>query len=203
MPLIENLISEKWLKSSRIIKAFRKIKREDFLPEDLKDSSELDIALPIGFNQTISQPQVVALMLELLDAQEGNNVLDIGSGSGWTSSLLTELVGENGAVTAVEIIPELKELGEKNASRYNFKNVEFILADESKRYEKKAPFDRILISAVAEKVQDYWLEQLKEGGNLVFPMDSSIWKYSKIVQGRFKKQEYPGYVFVPLMEKYE
>jgi len=108
MPLIENLISEKWLKSSRIIKAFRKIKREDFLPEDLKDSSELDIALPIGFNQTISQPQVVALMLELLDAQEGNNVLDIGSGSGWTSSLLTELVGENGAVTAVEIIPELK-----------------------------------------------------------------------------------------------
>lgn len=203
MPLIENLISEKWLKSSRIIKAFRKIKREDFLPEDLKDSSELDIALPIGFNQTISQPQVVALMLELLDAQEGNNVLDIGSGSGWTSSLLTELVGENGAVTAVEIIPELKELGEKNASRYNFKNVEFILADESKRYEKKAPFDRILISAVAEKVQDYWLEQLKEGGNLVFPMDFSIWKYSKIAQGRFKKQEYPGYVFVPLMEKYE
>ncbi|MFH1582544.1 MAG: protein-L-isoaspartate O-methyltransferase [bacterium] len=200
MTLIENLISEGWLKDPRIIKAFKEIERKDFLSEDFKDASELNTALPIGFEQTISQPQVVVFMLELLEVREENNVLDVGSGSGWTSSLLASLVGEKGRVTAVEIIPELKELGKKNASKYNFKNIEFVLADGSKGYEKKAPFDKILVSATTEKVHDSWKEQLKIGGTLVFPMHSSIWKYSKRNNGEFEKEEYPGYVFVPLVK---
>lgn len=204
MTLVENLINEGWLKSPRIIKAFRKIERKDFLPEELKDESELNAPLPIGFKQTISQPQVVAFMLELLGVEEGDNVLDIGSGSGWTSSLLSELVGQKGKVTAIEVIPELKELGEKNTFKYNFKNIEFVLADGSKGYKKNAPFNKILVSASLaaskdRKEENSWLEQLKRGGNLVFPMDSSIWKYSKKAEDKFKKEEYPGYVFVPLV----
>ena len=88
MNLIDNLISEGWLKSPRIIEAFRKIKREDFLPDHLKDLAQLNEALPIGYGQTISQPLVVALMLELLEPKEGEKILDIGSGSGWTTALL-------------------------------------------------------------------------------------------------------------------
>ncbi len=86
MPLIESLIEEGWLKTPNIIEAFKKIKRVDFLPQEVKDLAELNEALPIGYSQTISQPLVVAFMLEQLNPQPGDKILDIGSGSGWTSS---------------------------------------------------------------------------------------------------------------------
>ena len=92
MALVDILIQGGWLKTPRIIEAFYKIKRKDFLPEEMKDLAELNEALPIGFGQTISQPLVVAFMLELLQPQEGEKILDIGSGSGWTSALLAHIV---------------------------------------------------------------------------------------------------------------
>ena len=93
MDLIENLIKDGWLKSPKIIDAFKKIKRVDFLPEELKDSADLNTALPISYGQTISQPLVVAFMIEQLNPKEGDKVLDIGSGSGWTTALLSHIVG--------------------------------------------------------------------------------------------------------------
>ncbi|PIW35188.1 MAG: protein-L-isoaspartate O-methyltransferase, partial [Candidatus Nealsonbacteria bacterium CG15_BIG_FIL_POST_REV_8_21_14_020_37_12] len=84
MNLIDSLIGGGWLKTPRIIEAFRRIKRVDFLPKDLEDLAELNEALPIGYGQTISQPLVVAFMLEQLEPKEGDKILDIGSGSGWT-----------------------------------------------------------------------------------------------------------------------
>ena len=146
MSLIDDLIQDKWLESSATIEAFKKIRREDFLPKDMKDLAELDEALPIGYGQTISQPLVVAFMLEKLEPKEGDKILDIGSGSGWTTALLGEIVGEKGKVIAVEIIPELKEFGEKNVAKYNFierGRAEFIFADGSKGYEKEAPYKKI------------------------------------------------------------
>ncbi len=86
MFLIDELIDDGWLKTPEIIEAFRKIKRADFLPEDLKKSAELNEALPIGYGQTISQPLVVAFMLEQLSPQPGDKILDVGSGSGWTTA---------------------------------------------------------------------------------------------------------------------
>ena len=86
MALINSLIQEGWLKTERYIEAFKKIKRADFLPEEIKDLAELNEALPIGFNQTISQPLVVAFMIELLKPKEGEKILDVGSGSGWTAA---------------------------------------------------------------------------------------------------------------------
>ncbi len=146
MSLIDKLILEGWLRTPRIIEAFKKIKRVDFLPENLKDLAELNEALPIGFGQTISQPLVVAFMLELLQPREGEKILDIGSGSGWTSCLLGEIVGKKGKVIAIERIPELKEFGEKNASKYNFVKegrVKFFCQDGTKGFKKEAPFDKI------------------------------------------------------------
>ena len=102
MALIDSLIQEGWLKTPRIIEAFRKIKRVDFLPEDMKDLAELNEALPIGYGQTISQPLVVAFMLEQLEPRPGDKVLDIGSGSGWTTALLAEVVGHGGRVIAID-----------------------------------------------------------------------------------------------------
>ena len=202
MNLIDSLIEQGWLKTPRIIEAFRKIKRVDFLPEDMKDLAELNEALPIGFGQTISQPLVVAFMLEQLIPEEGERVLDVGAGSGWTSALLGEIVGSEGKVIAIDIVPELVEFGKRNVAKYNFIKkgiVEFICADGSKGYKKELPFDKILVSATAQEVSLAWREQLKVGGRIVTPIGSSIWRFTKKSEREFEEIEYPGFAFVPLI----
>ncbi len=202
--LIDHLIKQGWLKTPLIIDAFRRIKRADFLPEGMKDLAELNEALPIGYGQTISQPLVVAFTLELLESKKGEKILDVGSGSGWTTALLAEIVGENGKVIAVETIPELKEFGEKNVSKYNFiekGTAKFICADGSKGYEAEAPFDKILASASAQKLPEAWKGQLKINGRIVAPIGDSIWLFVKKSETEFTEKEHPGFVFVPLIEK--
>ena len=203
--LVDSLIEEGWLKTPRIIEAFRKIKRKDFLPEDTKHLAELNEALPIGFGQTISQPLVVAFMLEKLEPDKNDRVLDIGSGSGWTTALLAEIVGENGTVFSFEIIPELMEFGKKNVEKYNFlekRIVKFFCDDGSNGYREKAPYDKILVSAALHKeLPQAWKRQLEVQGRIVVPIGSSIWLFVKKSEDKFQQYEYPGFAFVPLVEK--
>jgi protein-L-isoaspartate(D-aspartate) O-methyltransferase len=212
MSLIDSLIKEGWLKTPRIIEAFRAIKREDFMPLDMRDLAESNEAFPIGFGQTISQPLTVAFMLEHLQPQPGDKILDIGAGSGWTTALLAHIVGKQGKIIAIEVIPELKEFGGKNVSKYNFiekRIVKFICADGSKGYPNFAAcpelaegFDKILASASAEKLPQEWKEQLKNGGRLVTPIASSIWLFIKKSSTEFEEREFPGFAFVPLIESH-
>jgi protein-L-isoaspartate(D-aspartate) O-methyltransferase len=204
MTLINDLIEQGWLKTDRIIKAFKEVKREDFVPEDIKNLSEINEALPIGFGQTISQPLVVAFMLEKLEPKPGDKILDIGSGSGWTSALLASIVGDKGKVIGMEIIPELREFGYKNASGYNFiKNgiLNFVCDDGRNGYLKEAPYDAILCSAGTDNVPHALENQLKIGGKIVIPINNSICVFTKTSENNFEKQEYPGFVFVPLVSK--
>lgn len=204
MELIDSLIRGGWLKTQRIINAFQKIRRVDFLPDETKNLAELNEALPIGYGQTISQPLVVVFMLELLQPQEGEKILDIGSGSGWTTALLAKMVGEKGKVVAIELIPELAEFGKKNIEKYNFikkEIVEHFCTDGSKGYEKEAPYDKILASATTAKLPEAWKKQLKIGGKIVVPIGNSIWLFIKKDQNEFEEKEYPGFVFVPLISK--
>ena len=232
MSLIDDLIEGGWLKDDRIISAFTKIKRVDFVTPGMEELSQLNEALPIGFGQTISQPLVVGFMIELLDPREGEKILDVGSGSGWTTALLAELVGEMGKVVAVELIPELKTFGEANVRKYDFVErgiAQFICGDGSKGYKSQAPFDKILASASIQSVKvdeagaregkedksssspfagaregkeipPEWKDQLKIGGRIVTPIDSSIWLFVKKSETEFEKTEYPGFVFVPFVE---
>lgn len=205
MALIDELIKNEWLKTPGIIRAFREIKRADFMPEDIKHLAELNEALPIGQGQTISQPLVVAFMMELLQPAEGDKILDIGSGSGWTSALLGELVGPQGKIFSLEIVPGLKRFGENNVAKYNFISsgrVEFLEKDGSKGYAEQAPFDRILCSAAAQKeIPTAWKKQLKNGGKIVTPLGTFIVLLTKESEDKFTKEEYSGFAFVPLIER--
>lgn len=204
MPFIDNLISSGWLKTECLINAFRKIKREDFLPPDKKELAELNVPIPIGHSATISQPLVVAFMLELLQPQKGEKILDIGSGSGWTTALLAEIVGREGKVIGIEVVPELVDFGKKNILRYNFikgGRVEIKLGDGRKGDKKNAPFDKILVSAEAEELVPSWREQLKEEGRIVAPISNTICLFKKERGGRIISEEHKGFIFVPLVKK--
>lgn len=200
MSLIDFLVKNKWLKTPIIIQAFEQVNREDFMPEEVKGFSEENEAIPIGSGQTISQPLTVAFMLEQLEPKEEDNILDVGSGSGWTTALLSFIVGNKGKVTAIEVIPELKEFGEKNAAEFVKKGIaKFILGDGSLGYKKEAPYDKILVSASASKVPLALKEQLKVGGRMVIPVKESIFTIIKKSEKEFEQIEHEGFVFVPLV----
>lgn len=171
--------------------------------EGLKSEADINAPLPIGYGQTISQPLTVAFMLELLEPREGDKILDVGSGSGWQEAMLAEIAGEKGKVYAVERIPELKTLGENNAKKYHFKNIEFILGDGSMGLEKESPFDKIIVAAMADEIPEELKRQLKIKGRLVIPAGGSIWLIVRDDKNKFTEQEFPGFVFVPLVRDCE
>ncbi|MDX1608019.1 MAG: protein-L-isoaspartate O-methyltransferase [Candidatus Spechtbacterales bacterium] len=197
--LIKTITEKGFLKTPEIIKAFQKIDRADFVrPEKLSEAYE-DYPLPIGNGATISQPSTVAFMLENLQPKKGDKVLDIGSGSGWTTALLAEIIGSEGKVYGIEIVPELVEFGQKNLKKYKFNNASINHAEEGRLgLPKHAPYDKILISAAAEKKPYELTEQLKTGGNIIVPVISSIWKMHKVSEDKIKEEEFSGFNFVPL-----
>lgn len=198
--LIEKLIRKNYLQTPQIIEAFYKIDRADFVPPDLKSEAYINAPLPIGLGQTISQPLTVAFMLELLQPQKGDKILDVGSGSGWQSSMLAYIVGEKGKVVAIERIPELSEFGRNNSKKYRLENLRFIVGDGSKGYNKEAPYDKIIVAAAAfEKIPPELKKQLKTNGRLVIPVENSIWLVVKREGEKYEEREFPGFVFVPLI----
>ncbi len=189
--LIDELIQQGYLKTPRIIEAFRKVKREDFIPEDLKYLAERNMPIKIGYHQTNSQPLVVAFMLEQLEPK--GKVLDVGAGSGWTSVLLAHLADY---VWGLECIPELLERARQNSRKYVMDNLALICTENGLGYPPAGKVDRILVSASASKKDDLepLFRQLKPNGIMVAPIGDSLWKF----QGK-TAIEYPGYLFVPLI----
>ncbi|MBI5906854.1 protein-L-isoaspartate O-methyltransferase [Candidatus Saccharibacteria bacterium] len=184
-----------------ISKAFAKVKRAGFVLPDHPGVADLDIALPIGFGQTISQPTTVRYMLEWLEPEPGNKILDVGSGSGWTTALLANIVGSKGMVYAVELIPELVDFGRDNCQRLGIKNARFYEAGSEYGLPRHAPYDRILVSAAAEEVPQSLVNQLKAGGKLVIPVRNDILVIEKTADGQLQTDTHPGFIFVPLIDK--
>ena len=169
------------------------------LPQDIS-LANVDAPLPIGQGQTISQPSTVAFMLELLQPKNGQKILDVGSGSGWTTALLGEIVGNKGQVIGTEIVFELVKFGQKNIEKYHDFNIKIIHAQKPIGFTEEAPFDRILVSASATKFSDSLAKQLKIGGRMVIPIENSIWCVDRAGKDKYIKTEFPGFVFVPLLE---
>jgi protein-L-isoaspartate(D-aspartate) O-methyltransferase len=184
---------------SKVSEAFQAINRADFLRDEAKQARDIDTPLSIGHGQTNSQPSTVRLMLEWLNSQPGDKILDVGSGSGWTTALLSHVVGPTGEVYAVEKIPELVKFGADNNNRAGTKNVRFFEAGKVYGLPDFAPYDRILVSAAASKLPKELLRQLKIGGRLVVPVKNSIYVIDKTHKDIYESREYPGFVFVPLI----
>ncbi len=187
---------------ARLNAAFARINRGIFLPADERRMVDYDGPLPIGFGQTNSQPTTVRRMLRWLDLHLGQRVLDLGSGSGWTSALIADLIGEKGKVFAVERIPALCQFGQDNCRRAGATNVQFFQAGETLGLPGHAPFDRILVSAAAHgEIPQSLVEQLTGEGKMVIPVDSSVFELLKSEDPALPLQirEHIGYAFVPLI----
>jgi len=197
--LVEDMIFSGMLKSPKIIDAFRAVDRKYFVPVSFEEYTYIDAPIPIGNNQTISQPSTVAFMLELLSPQEGDKVLDIGSGSGWTTALLCHMVGERGSVSGIERVDSLTKQGRENLSKFHFGTHCHIEKAGEKLGIPGEKFDKILVSAAPNEIPEELFSQLKRGGTLVIPVRDSILKFKKISEAQMEKEAFYGFRFVPLV----
>ena len=187
------------MNDKKIDQLFDTVDRANFVPKVLRGSVDIDAPLPIGYGQTNSQPYTVRLMLEWLDPQPGDNVLDVGSGSGWTTALLSHLVGSKGRVYGVERIPELVELGQENCGRAGVKNAQFFTAGDEFGLPEEGPYERILVSASADNLPQELVDQLKVSGKMVIPVQNDILEITKKSAADLNIEKHPGFVFVPLL----
>ncbi len=192
--LVKHLIDRGVLKTESIIEAFLKVDRADFVREGFLDSAYGDFPLPIGEGQTISQPYTVAFMLELLQPKKDSRILDVGCGSCWTTALLAT-IANNGRVIGVEIVKELVEFCKSNLAKYNFDNIEIFHGDKLPPNDGK--FDKILVSAAAKELPEELVDALEDGGTMVIPVGSSIYKVDKSDSNLLIEEHY-GFAFVEL-----
>lgn len=193
--LIENLKRHGF--NDKIIKAFLKVSREKFISRELKKLAYEDIALPLESGATISQPYTIAFMLNLLELRRGQKILEIGSGSGYVLALLYEIT--KGEIYGIEIIDSLAKKSEKILFELGYNKVRVYFRNGFIGLEEKAPFDRILISASANKIPEHLFSQLNNNGIMVVPIGNSIFKFRKR-KGEILTEEFSGFAFVPLRE---
>jgi len=198
--MVEQQIRARGIKDERVLSAFLKVPREEFVPEELKTSAYDDCPLPIGFGQTISQPYMVAIMTELAEPEYGDKVLEIGTGSGYQSAILCELGCE---VYSVERIPQLAERAENVLKKLGY-YVKIKVADGTVGWEEFAPYKIIIVTAGAPSIPESLIKQLDENGKIIIPV-GDLFSQSLIRgikrKGKLTTQNYGGCQFVPLKGK--
>ena len=183
-----------------VISAMSRVPREFFLPVALQSRAYDDTPLPIGLNQTISAPHMVAIMCDLLDLRPGMTVLEVGGGSGYHAAVMAAMVGPNGMVYSVERKPELVAAARRNLEKAGIKNVTMIEADGSLGLAKHAPYDRISVAATAPRIPEPLKQQLVVGGKMVLPVGRDYQDlYLVTRKNGFCVEEKMGVIFVPLI----
>ena len=186
--------------SQRVYDAMDKVPRHEFLPEEMREHAYLNSPLPIGHEQTISQPYIVALMTDLTGVNKESIVLEVGTGSGYQAAVMAELVQH---VYTIEIIEALGIKAQENLRRLGYANVTVQIGDGYHGWKVHAPFDAILVTAAAERIPEPLLEQLKPGGRLVIPLGrrfagQALTLVEKKIDGRIVQHEILPVGFVPL-----
>ncbi len=186
------------INGERVLAAVRKVPREEFVPEHLQAASYTDQPLPIGYDQTISQPFIVAFMTEELRPQSLDRVLEIGTGSGYQAAILAELVAE---VYSIEIIEPLAKTAEATLQRLGYKNVHVKVGDGYKGWSEHAPFDSVIVTCAPDHVPQPLVDQLKEGGRMIIPVgpagDQELYLLEK-AKGELRQRGVSPVRFVPM-----
>ncbi len=165
--MVKNLASE--IKDERVLAAISRIPREEFVPLEYRHQAYDDRPLPIGWEQTISQPYIIALMTEALEITGNEKVLELGTGSGYQTAILAELADR---VITIERVKPLAESARKLLDRLGYKNIDIHLAGETLGWREDAPYDAIMVTAGAPSVPDELISQLSFGGRMVIPVGS-------------------------------
>ncbi len=197
--LIESLSRE--IKDRRVLEVMARIPRERFVPPDYRHLAYEDRPLPIGFDQTISQPFIIALMTEALELTADDKVLEVGTGCGYQAAILAELAKY---VITVERVSELAESAKVMLDNLGYKNIEVHVAETTLGWQIGAPYDAIVVTAGAPKIPDDLLAQLTLDGRMVIPVGSRyVQELCKVVKhkGRNDVRELGGCRFVPLIGK--
>jgi protein-L-isoaspartate(D-aspartate) O-methyltransferase len=177
-PELARLMAARGIRDGRVLAALASVPRELFVPEQLRRDAYADRALPIGSGQTISQPFMVATMLEALRL-DGGRVLEVGTGSGYQAALLAELADE---VVSIERVPELAEEARRTLERAGYGRVDVRVGDGTLGVPERAPFDGIVVAAAAPAVPDSLYDQLAPAGRLVVPVGTRRDQWLEIVE---------------------
>ena len=201
--MVEDQIERRGVKDEGVLMAVRKVKREKFVPKKYLDLAYSDNPLPIGHQQTISQPYIVAYMTEHLQISKSHNVLEIGTGSGYQAAILAEMAHH---VFTIEIIPELAESAEKVLMELGYENITVRTGDGYKGWPEEAPFDRIMVTAAPNEIPEKLVEQLAPNGRMILPVGGSIfaqylWLVQKDKEGIVTKEKILGVRFVPMVKE--
>jgi protein-L-isoaspartate(D-aspartate) O-methyltransferase len=198
--MVRTQLAARGIRDLRVLDAMRKVPRHEFVPETFRQDAYEDHPLPIGEEQTISQPYIVAAMLDRLDLQATDRVLEVGTGSGYVTALLALLSAE---VYSVERHAQLAASAESTLRRLEYRNVKIRVGDGSQGWAEYAPFDAILVSAATPEMPPVLFDQLREGGRMMVPVGppySQELQLIRKVSGQPEVEILEGCRFVPLVE---
>ena len=197
--MVQQQLKAEGIKDERVLAAMAKVPREEFVPADQRAGAYQDGPLPIGYDQTISQPYIVAFMTEQLRPKPGDRVLEIGSGSGYQAAILAELVTE---VYTIEIVEPLAKAAEATLQRLGYKNLHLKVGDGYKGWPEEAPFDAIIVTCAPDKVPQPLVDQLKDGGRMVIPVGERFAQQLYLLEkknGQLKESVTLPVRFVPML----
>ena len=186
------------IKNEKVLQSMGAVPREEFVDKKYQDRAYLNRPLPIGWDQTISQPFIVAFMTEKLEPDPADRVLEIGTGCGYQAAVLSQLVDH---VYSIEIVEPLAEAAKKRLQRLGYKNITTKTGDGYRGWKEHAPFDAIIVTCAPDSIPQPLVEQLREGGRMIIPVgekgDQKLFLLEK-VDGEIKKKNVLSVAFVPM-----
>ena len=199
--MVEQQLKPRGIKDDRVLAAMARVPREEFVPANERGDAYEDGPLPIGFDQTISQPYIVAFMTEQLRLKSSDRLLEIGTGSGYQAAVLAELVAD---VYTIEIVEPLAKTAEATLQRLGYKNVYLRVGDGYQGWPEEAPFDAIIVTCAPDKVPEPLVEQLKDDGRMVIPVGERFAQQLYLLEkknGQLKESATLPVRFVPMVRE--
>ncbi len=197
--MVSKQLKRRGINDQKILNVFKKVPRHLFVNKDDRDKAYEDSPLPIGYDQTISQPYIVAYMTNHLNLSKTDSVLEIGTGSGYQTAVLAELAEQ---VFSIEIIPELANYAKQNLDKLSYKNIKMKLGDGDNGWQQYAPYDAIVLTAApAQNIPQPLLDQLKNYGKLIAPLgqDHQELLFIRKIDDQFERKRLLSVRFVPMV----